>query len=75
MPSMCSRITARPATALWCGIEKLFITDLRNSALDLKKKGVTAEDAGKRLEDEFKTKYPTWSSMNVTGFIRSIYAE
>jgi glyoxylase-like metal-dependent hydrolase (beta-lactamase superfamily II) len=55
--------------------EKAFIADLRNSALALKKSGVSADDAGKRLEGEFKTKYPTWPSMNVTGFVRSIYAE
>jgi glyoxylase-like metal-dependent hydrolase (beta-lactamase superfamily II) len=55
--------------------EKQFITDLRNSALALKKSGVAAEEAGKRLEAEFKTKYPTWPSMNVAGFVRSIYAE
>src|SRR5262249_25987914 len=30
--------------------EKSFIADLRKSALDLKKSGVSAEDAGKRLE-------------------------
>ena len=44
-------------------------------SLDLKKTGVTAEDAGKRLEGEFKTKYPGWPNMNVAGFVRSIYAE
>lgn len=56
-------------------LEKQFIRDLRNSALDLKKQGVSVDDAGKRLEGEFKTKYPAWPSMNVAGFVRSIYAE
>jgi glyoxylase-like metal-dependent hydrolase (beta-lactamase superfamily II) len=55
--------------------EKQFIMDLRSSALELKKKGVAVDDAGKRLEVEFKAKYPTWPSMNVTGFVRSIYSE
>ena len=55
--------------------EKNFISDLRTSALELKRKGVSAEDAGKQLSAEFKTKYPDWPSMNVTGFVRSIYAE
>jgi glyoxylase-like metal-dependent hydrolase (beta-lactamase superfamily II) len=56
-------------------LEKKFISDLRNSALELKKKGVSAEDAGKQLSEEFKTKYSDWPSMNVAGFVRSIYAE
>jgi glyoxylase-like metal-dependent hydrolase (beta-lactamase superfamily II) len=55
--------------------EKQFISDLRMSALELKKSGVSADDAGKKLESDFKTKYPSWPSMNVTGFVRSIYAE
>jgi glyoxylase-like metal-dependent hydrolase (beta-lactamase superfamily II) len=56
-------------------LEKQFINDLRNSALELKKTGVAVEEAGKRLETEFKAKYPTWPNMNVSGFVRSIYAE
>ena len=56
-------------------LEKTFISDLRDSALELKKQGVSADDAGKQLGAEFKTKYPDWPNMNVTGFVRSIYAE
>jgi hypothetical protein len=56
-------------------LEKQFISDLRNSALELKKQGVAVDDAGKRLEGEFKTKDPTWPNMNVSGFVRSTYAE
>jgi glyoxylase-like metal-dependent hydrolase (beta-lactamase superfamily II) len=55
--------------------EKKFISDLRNSALELKKKGVPADDAAKQIAGEFKAKYPDWPTMNVTGFVRSIYAE
>jgi glyoxylase-like metal-dependent hydrolase (beta-lactamase superfamily II) len=55
--------------------EKKFISDLRDSALDLKKKGISADDAAKQLATEFKAKYPDWPNMNVAGFVRSIYAE
>ena len=64
-----------PGDGSLVALEKKFISDLRSSALELKKRGVTADDAGKQLGDEFKTKYPTWPSMNVAGFVRSIYAE
>jgi glyoxylase-like metal-dependent hydrolase (beta-lactamase superfamily II) len=64
-----------PGDGSMVALEKQFISDLRNSALELKKNGVAVDDAGKRLEGEFKTKYPTWPSMNVAGFVRSIYAE
>src|SRR5580658_9759994 len=64
-----------PGDGSMVGAEKKFIGDLRNSALELKKKGVAADDAGKQLAVEFKAKYPDWPSMNVTGFVRSIYAE
>jgi glyoxylase-like metal-dependent hydrolase (beta-lactamase superfamily II) len=55
--------------------EKKFIADLRDSALALKQKGVSADDAGKQLSTDFKAKYPDWPNMNVTGFVRSIYTE
>lgn len=55
--------------------ERTFISDLRTCALALKAQGVSAEDAGKQLSAEFKTKYADWPSMNVAGFVRSIYAE
>jgi glyoxylase-like metal-dependent hydrolase (beta-lactamase superfamily II) len=55
--------------------EKAFISDLRTSVLELKKKSVSADDAGKQLNVDFKAKYPDWPNMNVAGFVRSIYAE
>ena len=55
--------------------EKNFITDLRNRALDFKRKGVSADDAATQISSEFKAKYTDWPSMNVIGFVRSIYAE
>ncbi len=55
--------------------EREFIVDLRTRALALKAQGVSAEDAGKQLSAEFRTKYPDWPSMNVGGFVKSIYAE
>jgi len=64
-----------PGDGSMVALEKQFIGDLRNHALELKKQGVAVDDAGKRLEGEFKTKYPTWPNMNVSGFVRSIYAE
>ena len=64
-----------PGDGSMVGLEKQFIGDLRNSALDLKKNGVGVDEAGKRLEVDFKAKYPTWPNMNVAGFVRSIYAE
>lgn len=55
--------------------EKAFISDLRTRALALKEQSVTADDAGKQLATEFKAKYADWPSMNVAGFVKSIYAE
>ena len=55
--------------------ERNFIDDLRTRALALKQQGVSADDAGRQLSTEFKTKYSDWPNMNVAGFVRSIYAE
>jgi glyoxylase-like metal-dependent hydrolase (beta-lactamase superfamily II) len=55
--------------------EKAFMIDLRNSALALKRQGVSAADAGTRLTAEFKAKYPDWPINSVANFVNSIYAE
>jgi glyoxylase-like metal-dependent hydrolase (beta-lactamase superfamily II) len=55
--------------------EKQFIADVRTRALELKKAGVSADAAGTQLSTEFKTKYADWPSINLAGFVRSIYAE
>ncbi len=64
-----------PGDGSMVAAEKQFISDLRNSALELKTKGVPADDAAKQLAIEFKAKYPDWPIMNVTGFVHSIYGE
>jgi glyoxylase-like metal-dependent hydrolase (beta-lactamase superfamily II) len=55
--------------------EKAFITDLRTRALELKRRGATADEAGQRLTAEFKSKYPDWPINNLTSFVKSIYSE
>ncbi len=55
--------------------EKQFIADVRSAALELKKKGVSADDAAKQLAVDLKTKYSDWPNLNLAGFVRSIYAE
>jgi hypothetical protein len=56
-------------------LERQFIADLRSAALELKKKGLSPDDAAKQLAGDFKAKYPDWPNMNLAGFVRSIYAE
>ncbi|HLK64886.1 MAG TPA: MBL fold metallo-hydrolase [Bryobacteraceae bacterium] len=55
--------------------EKAFIADLRNRSLELKRQGVSADDAGKQLTTEFKAKYAGWPINSVAGFVKSVYAE
>ena len=64
-----------PGDGSLIGKERAFIDDLQTRALALKRQGVSADDAGKQLSAEFKTKYSDWPSMNVAGFVKSIYAE
>ncbi len=55
--------------------EKAFIIDLRSRALGLKQQGIDAEQAGRLLTAEFKTKYADWPITTVSNFVKSIYAE
>ena len=55
--------------------ERAFIVDLQTRALELKKGGISADDAGKQLTAEFKAKYADWPTVSVAGFVKSIYAQ
>lgn len=56
--------------------ERAFITYLRTRALELKREGVSEDDAGKQLTVQLKTKYPDWPNLNpVANFVRRVYAE
>ncbi len=55
--------------------EKTFIATLQARALGLKERGVGAEEAGRLLTAEFKVRYPAWPILDVTNFVKSIYAE
>jgi glyoxylase-like metal-dependent hydrolase (beta-lactamase superfamily II) len=64
-----------PGDGALVALERQFIADVRSGALELKKKGLSADDAAKQLAIEFKAKYPDWPAMNLAGFVRSVYAE
>lgn len=56
--------------------ERGFIDDLRSRALALKREGVPAAEAAKRLTPEFTTKYAGWTSLNlIPAFIERVYEE
>lgn len=65
----------------WGGAEliaqqRAFMIDARTRALELRKQGVSADDAGKQLQAEFKTKYPGWTNLNpLANYVRRVYAE
>ena len=56
--------------------EKAFLLDLQRRAIELKKQGVSVDDAGKQIQAEFKTKYPDWTNMGpVPNAVKRAYAE
>jgi len=62
--------------------ERAFIIDMRSRALALKKQGLSATDAGKRLTDSFPSIYPDWAKNpdwpnlnSVPNFVQRVYAE
>jgi glyoxylase-like metal-dependent hydrolase (beta-lactamase superfamily II) len=56
--------------------ERAFLQDLQRRAQELKRQGVSADDAGKRIQTEFKTKYPDWTNLNpIPNAVRRVYAE
>jgi glyoxylase-like metal-dependent hydrolase (beta-lactamase superfamily II) len=62
--------------------ERAFIIDMRSRTLALKKQGLSAADAGKRLAEDFQSAYPEWArnpdwpNLNsIPNFAQRIYAE
>jgi glyoxylase-like metal-dependent hydrolase (beta-lactamase superfamily II) len=73
---------SRPGDGSLVAQERAFIVDMRARALALKKQGVAAADAGKRLVEDFKSAYPEWAANpewnnlnSVPGFVQRVYAE
>ena len=58
------------------GTERAYILALQARALELKKQGVSADDAGKTITTELKTKYPDWPNPNnVAGEVLRVYEQ
>lgn len=53
-----------------------FLNDLKTRALELKRQGKSAQEAGAIILDEFKAKYSNWPNLNgVPGLVGHIYSE
>ena len=53
-----------------------FFSRLESRALELKRQGKSADEAGQALLAEFKMKFPDWSSMNaIPNIVKHVYAE
>jgi glyoxylase-like metal-dependent hydrolase (beta-lactamase superfamily II) len=53
-----------------------FLSTLQARALELKRQGKSADEAGQTLLGEFKTKYPDWPNLNgVPNVVKHVYTE
>jgi glyoxylase-like metal-dependent hydrolase (beta-lactamase superfamily II) len=58
------------------GTERAYLLALQARALDLKKQGVSVEDAGKTITAELKAKYPDWPNPNnIAGEVTRVYEQ
>ena len=56
--------------------ERAYFLALQSRALELKKQGVSVDDAGKTMTAEWKAKYPDWPNPNnVAGEVRRVYEQ
>jgi glyoxylase-like metal-dependent hydrolase (beta-lactamase superfamily II) len=56
--------------------ERAFLMELQARSLELKREGKSADEAGKMVTAEFKTKYPDWQTMGpVANVVKRVYAE
>jgi glyoxylase-like metal-dependent hydrolase (beta-lactamase superfamily II) len=58
------------------GKERAFLKDLQTRAIELKRQGKTADEAGSIITAEFKAKYPDWTNLGpIPNAVRRVYAE
>ena len=58
------------------GVERAYILSLQARALELKKQGVSADDAGKTITAELKAKNPDWPNPNnIAGEVVRVYEQ
>ena len=58
------------------GVERAYLIALQARALDLKKQGISADDAGKTITAELKAKYPDWPNPNnIAGEVTRVYEQ
>jgi glyoxylase-like metal-dependent hydrolase (beta-lactamase superfamily II) len=55
--------------------EVSLISEIRDKALALKKQGISADDAGKQVSAELKSRHPDWRDTDAAGFVKSVYNE
>ena len=55
--------------------ERAFLVEVRGRALELKRQGDTADQAGQQITTEFKQKYPDWNIDNLMSFTKAAYSE
>jgi hypothetical protein len=57
-------------------VRPAFLKELQGRALELKRQGVSVEDAGRQVAEEFHKKYPDWPNTNfLPNAVMRIYAE
>jgi glyoxylase-like metal-dependent hydrolase (beta-lactamase superfamily II) len=64
-----------PGDGSMVAAERAMILELRTRALELKRRGVSAEDAGKQVSEDLKKAHPDWPNTNAAAFVRSVYLE
>ena len=58
------------------GKERAYLLDLQARASELKRQGVSVDDAGKQVATEFHTKYPDWQgSVYIPNEVKRVYKE
>jgi glyoxylase-like metal-dependent hydrolase (beta-lactamase superfamily II) len=55
--------------------ERSLISEIRTRSLALKRQGMSADDAGKRIGAELKMQHPDWPDTNAAAFVKSVYSD
>ena len=64
-----------PGDGMLVAAERELISTIRTRALALKRQGVPADAAGKRISADLKGQHPDWTGGDVSDFVKRVYAD
>jgi glyoxylase-like metal-dependent hydrolase (beta-lactamase superfamily II) len=66
---------SEPGDGTLVAAERKLLSEIRSSAIELKRRNVSVEQAGAEISARLKQKHPDWFSTNASAYVNSVYQD